>query len=699
MEDTILAILSAGVTELSEIALKANLSKKNTRQILEDLVERLLVVQTGKERFGILKTGTIEVKALGYGFIDVADEEEDYYVKASELNFIFDGDTVLFYPYDDGSKLLNAHILRVTERGHHFMIGKYQKRTRKGKMKEFIESTNARFSARAVVKRGPKDIEDGMIVYASIEYVGTAIEASILEVLGHPDDPGIEITQIALEYGFRTEFPEEVANELLTIPTEVSNEETVERRDFRNNLIFTIDGTDSKDFDDAVSLEINEDGSFTLGVYIADVTHYVKENSFLDQEALKRGTSVYLADRVIPMLPHKLSNGICSLNEGVDRLVLACIMTISKTGNLTNYEIVEGVICSRHRMTYSDVNLILKDDATTCSKYKDLVPMLKNMQKLSHIIRSRRVKKGGLEFRVPEYQFLLNKDGSPAQIIPREKKEAEDLIEDFMLMANETVAYHLNIMNLPCIYRIHEKPDQDKLAQVITQLSYMGAAIDTSKNVITPKIIQQILAKLVDTPIELVGHQLLLRSMKKAKYDDVCLGHYGLAMNYYCHFTSPIRRYPDLMVHRILKHLCLHPEAFEDDLTHFEGIVGEISLKNSKSERDSVDCERAVDDMLAAWYMEQYIGKTFQGKISSLTPSGIYVRLDNGIEGYVSLSSLHGFYDYDSESMSYIGPQYRYSMGQSVDIVVIGADRKSRKIDFMMLNDYEEEQDENSLYK
>ena len=688
-KEDIVFVLNQGITNLWDIKNQLKSSRKSLLPILEELVEEDIVFHTpGSLIYGLKKQGQIEVKPAGYGFISVDGEDKDYYVKAKEIFNVYDGDFVEFYPFDDASKLLNGKIIRVVRRSHTHIIGTYKKKFRKGKLRPLIQSTDPRFDVKAIVKKDLPDIEDGMIVYAELAYVGTAIEANILEVLGHKDDPGIEIRQIALEYGFQTEFPVEVAKELTLIADSVAEEQKMGRRDFRRELIFTIDGNDSKDFDDAISLAKNLDGTFSLGVYIADVAEYVKEGHPLDQEALKRGTSVYLADRVIPMLPHKLSNGICSLNEGVDRLVLACLMKISKEGNLVDYEICEGVICSRHRMTYQKVNLILDKNQEMLALYPELVEPLDQMLELSQIIRSKRVKKGGIDFDVKENRFELDSLGAPISIIERTRDKAEKMIEDFMLMANETVAYHMNIMHLPCMYRIHEKPDQEKLLQTYAQIKALGGSVSESKKNISAKNIQETLRLAEDSAYKPIIHDLLLRSMMKAKYSDTCIGHYGLAMYYYCHFTSPIRRYPDLMVHRIIKRWLLHPKDFEKDLLHFQELLGATAAQNSVSERNAVECERAVDDMLYAWYMEQRLHQSYEGIITSVTSFGLFVSLDNGIEGLVALDNMAGYYEYDPVSISYRSGKKSYGLGQRVTVVVVGASRKTRRVDFMFLEDY-----------
>lgn len=694
MEQKVLELIEQGITDFEDIQHYSSISKRKLANLLENLTDSgLLYHPKNTKYYGFIKTGTLIVKSAGYGFIHVEGEESDYFVKEEFLSNLYDGDKVSFYPYDCGHRLLNAAIIQVLERSHEFIIGVFKRKIKKNKNKAYIYSNNPKFPVHAIVKKEIPGVEEGMIVYGKLSYVGTAIEAEVLEIIGHKDDPGIEISQIALEYGFQTEFPPEVYDEIHDIPDEVVEKEIQGRRDFRNQLIITIDGKDSKDFDDAIDIEKTLDGNYKLGVYIADVAHYVKESSPLDQEALKRGTSVYLADRVIPMLPHKLSNGICSLNEGVDRLVLACIMTISPTGNLIDYDICEGVIASKHRMTYPMVNSILKGEEDALKKYPDLIESLALMKELSSILRRKRMKKGALEFNVAEYKFKLDQKGKPIVVEPIIRDDAEKLIEDFMLLANETVAYHLNIMNYPCIYRIHEKPDQEKLTQTLDQLSVFGFELDSKKKKISSLQIQKLINKMDVAPHAEIYHQLLLRSMMKARYSESCIGHYGLAMEYYCHFTSPIRRYPDLLVHRILKDLLLHPTPhLENQLKHYTTILPEIATRTSASERKSIECEREVSDMLFAWYMEDHLEKQFSGVVTSLTSFGIFVTLDNGVEGLVSLESMNGYYEYIEEKHYYTNGKISYHLGDEVEVVVIGADRHEKTVDFMFLTDYNYEE-------
>jgi ribonuclease R len=394
------------------------------------------------------------------------------------------------------------------------------------------------------------------------------------------------------------------------------------------------------------------------------------------------------------MIPHKLSDGICSLVEGEDRLVLACIMEIDNKGRLVNYDIKEGVIKSAHRMTYKKVNAILNGDKELMEEYKDIVPMIGKMAELSKIIRNIRHKKGAIDFETAEYKFALNNDGSPKTITKCERLDAEKLIEDFMLKANETIAYHMNIMNLPIVYRVHEKPDQEKLHQIFDTIKYLGAETKEFKNDIMPHDIQRLLEGLDDNPNKEIINNMVLRGMMKAKYNDKCLGHYGLQMNYYCHFTSPIRRYPDLMTHRMIKKLLLHPtDSFNEDLMKYSNIIGEIANLNSVSERKVVDCERAVNDMLYAWYMSKRIGKEYDAIITSITSFGMFAEIGNGIEGLIAYRNMRGFFDFNEKTLSASNGRTTYRLGDKVKIRVISANRIAREIDFVLSEDYDSYED------
>ena len=698
-------INNAYIFKFNALARKSKLNKKELSAMLESLVNdnKIIHVEYFDEYYPLKKAKLI-VKESGYAFGVVEGEDNDYYIPEDYLpTLAFTGDIATIYPYEKGSKLYNAKVLKIDTHQHEYVIGILKcKKTKKGE-KYYISSTMKSFDVKVNVrKENLNNAGIGSVVKADIVYEGTAINGKITDVVGYPDDPGIDISQIALAYGFKTPFPDDVNEEIKGISDHVLEEEKKDRRDFTSYSVITIDGDDSKDFDDAVYAEKLANGNFMLQVHIADVSNYVKEQSPLDKEALTRGTSVYLADRVIPMLPRYLSNGICSLNEGVERLTLSCIMEIDLKGNLVNYEICEGVIKSRHRMTYNKVNAILNGDEALCKEYSDIVDMLNVMIKLSKIIRERRYKKGGLEFEVDEYKITLYEDGSPKDIVLRSRGESEKMIEDFMLQANETVAYNMSIMNLPCSYRVHEKPDQEKLHSVFQMISNMGVELKANKNDIKPHEIQNALEKISDSPYSPVINSMLLRSMMKAKYSEKCLGHYGLAMNYYCHFTSPIRRYPDLITHRMIKNLYLHPSNLDYDINHFEAILPEICVSNSLSERKSIECEREVDDMLYAWYMSRYINSKFTGRITSMTQFGMFITLNNGIEGMVSYKNMDGYFVYDEEKMAVESINREYKIGQEVTIVVIRASKEERKIDFMLEEDYNTyygEENENNMYK
>ena len=590
---------------------------------------------------------------------------------------VYDGDICECLLIDNNSVVFH----KLIKRGHDYCVGELISKNKHNITKYYIKSSIKRFNP--LIRINEDELNgaiEGEILYCDIEYKKDGIWAKNVKIVGHKDDPGIEISKIALEFGFNLDFNDEVRDELEKIDNKVNEDEIKDRKDFRNLNIITIDGTDSKDFDDAVYLEKLDNGNYKLGVFIADVSHYVKYDSALDKEALKRGTSVYLADRVIPMLPHKLSNGICSLNPNEDRLVLACIIEYTENGRLLNYDIVEGVINSHHRMTYDDVNKIFDNDTDLINKYSDIYDMLILMRDFSKKIRKIREKKGALEFDTIEYSFRLNEDSSPKEIIKRERFDSELLIEDFMLEANQVIAYHMNLLHLPIIYRVHENPDQDRLSQTLDEIRALGVKFKNTQNEIHPKEIQSILKSLDDNPNKDIITNMLLRSMMKAKYSDMCLGHYGLAMKYYCHFTSPIRRYPDLMTHRMIKELLLHPINFEKKLKYYSGIMNEIAIKNSLSERKSVDCEREVNDMLYAWYMEKNVGKIYKGIITSMTNFGMFIDLGSGIEGLFLYKMSDKHYDYDDKAKICFNGYNKYKLGDRIKVMIIDASKERREI-------------------
>lgn len=675
---------------INDLAIKLKTSKKELDTILKGLCSELKIYyERHSELYCVIKEASLIVKDK-VTFASVEGEENDYYICDYNGLIPYNGDKAYICPIHKVSYgKTEAILIKIIERAHKIIIGKLRIKENKKRNKlicNIISSSNSFDVIARVDEADLAGAKNGQIVEGEIiEYKNSEIIARVSRIIGNPNDIGIDITQIAIEYGFKLEFSDETIKELDNIPDYVSSKELKGRRDFRDLNVITIDGDDSKDFDDAVYLEFDNDGNYLLYVFIADVAEYVTEGSSLNNDALERGTSLYLADRVVPMLPKKLSNGICSLNEGVDRLTLACIMTIDSKGRLINYDICESVINSHHRMTYNKVNLILNGDEELCKEYSDIKDMLINMSKLSHIIREVRYKKGGLDFESDEYKFILDEKGKPIDIVKRIRDDAEMLIEDFMLSANETVAYHMNIMNLPCMYRIHEKPDQEKLHNTFITLKAMNLPINDKKSDIKPHDIQIFLNNVKDNPNFSIINNLLLRSMMKAKYSEKCLGHYGLAMNYYCHFTSPIRRYPDLITHRLIKKLLLHPsDNFEFDLEHYISILPEIAIKNSLSEKKAIDCERSVDDMMFSWYMSDKISKQYIGTITSITAFGMFVTLSFGVEGLVMYKNLNSYFEYDEKTMTASDGKKTYHLGDKVSVIVLDSNKKTRKIDFVI---------------
>ena len=516
-------------------------------------------------------------------------------------------------------------------------------------------------------------------------------EGKVKEIIGHVNDPGTDVLSVVYAYDLPLEFPEKVLNQAERVGCEVTAADCLGRMDLRDWQMVTIDGEDAKDLDDAISIT-KEGNLYHLGVHIADVTNYVQENSALDREALKRGTSVYLVDRVIPMLPHRLSNGICSLNQGADRLALSCLMDVDEKGNVIGHQIAETVIRVDRRMTYTSVKKILSGDETEAEEYRELVPMFRRMEELSVLLRARRKKRGSIDFDFPESKILLDKQGRPTEIKPYDRNVATKIIEDFMLLANETVAQDFYWQELPFVYRTHENPDPEKIQQLALFINNFGYAIKNNRDEIHPKEIQKLLARIEGAPEEAMISRLTLRSMKRAQYTVECSGHFGLAAKYYCHFTSPIRRYPDLQIHRIIKD-ALRGRMNQDKISHYQGILPEVASHSSQMERRADEAERETEKMKKAEYMEQHVGEVFSGVISGMTNWGFYVELENTVEGMVHVTNLYDDrYYYREESFDMAGADTGkvYKLGQRVKIRVLGADKKSRLIDFELAEEGEE---------
>ena len=660
------------------------------REVLQALLAEGRLQVNGQGRYSRpdedKPVGTFIANARGFGFVEVEGREEDFYVPEDKTNGAFHLDKVqVMLLHGQHGKRQEAAVLRILERGTKQVVGTYEQSEHFG----FVIPDSSRIGKDIfVLRERSKGAVNGHKVVVELTSYGDEThkpEGRVVEILGHVNDPGVDIMSIVRGYELPVEFGEKVMNQAARVPDEVQEADKKGRLDLRDLQMVTIDGEDAKDLDDAVSLSVDEGGLYHLGVHIADVTNYVQENSALDWEALERGTSVYLVDRVIPMLPHKLSNGICSLNEGVERLALSCLMTIDGKGDVRDYQIAESVICVDRRMTYTSVKKILEDkDETETEAYRELVPMFEQMEQLAGILRKRRHQRGSIDFDFAESKILLDDNGHPIQIKPYERNVATKLIEDFMLIANETVAQHFFWLDIPFVYRTHEKPDPEKLMKLSTFIRNFGYHIKLSGEEIHPKELQKLLGKIEDTDEETLISRLTLRSMKQAIYTVECSGHFGLACQYYCHFTSPIRRYPDLQIHRIIKEQ-LRGRLQEERLRHYEEKLPEVAKHSSKMERRAEEAERETDKLKKAEYMEERIGEIYEGVISGITQWGIYVELQNTIEGLIHVSTLPGdYFIYDESIYEMVGKEtgVTYKLGQKLKVRVRNVDRLLKTIDF-----------------
>ncbi len=644
--------------------------------------------------------GTFIGNARGFGFVQVEGRDEDIFIPEEYVHGAFHSDTVeVELLPDTGGKRTEGRIRNILVRGLTEVVGTYQAEKNFG----FVVPDNNKLQSDIFIPiehHGTAVTGDKVIVTLTFygnEKERRKPEGKIKEVIGNINDPGVDIMSIVKGYDIPCEFPEKVINQANRCPDVISEADMYGRTDLRDVVMVTIDGEDAKDLDDAVSLSIDEEGFYHLGVHIADVSNYVQESSALDREALKRGTSVYLVDRVIPMLPHRLSNGICSLNHGEDRLAMSCLMKIDKNGAVVDHDIVESVINVNERMSYTSVAKILRDkDEAEIEKYKELVPMFEQMAELSNILRNKREAKGAIDFDFPETKIVLDSEGNPLEILPRERNVATKLIEDFMLAANETVAEHFYYLQSPFVYRIHEQPDPEKIATLNSFVSSFGHHIKTRKDEgVRPKELQKLLKTIEGCKEEAVISRMALRSMMQAKYSTECTGHFGLAFDYYCHFTSPIRRYPDLQIHRIIKDH-LRGRMTAGKASHYEEILDEVAKHSSETERRAEEAERETDKLKKAQFMENHIGERFEGIVSGITSWGLFVELDNSCEGMVRAADMSDdFYVYDEAKMKLVGERYHkeYTLGQKVMIKVLGADRLTKSIDFRIVNEDEEDDD------
>lgn len=648
--------------------------------------------ETGKKQVkterkkGQYYTGTFISHPRGFGFLEIPEEEEDIFIPEESVGTALHGDTVQIIVKKDGKdgKRCEGEVVKVLERGTREVVGTYQQCDGFG----FVVTDNQRFLKDVFIPAGKSlTAEDGDKVLAEIKDHGNkrrSPEGKIIEILGKPGECGVDVLCVAKSYELPMEFPEKVAKQAERIKETLNEGDFYGREDLRDVVMVTIDGEDAKDLDDAVSLTKDEE-FYHLGVHIADVSNYVQYNSALDKEALKRGTSVYLADRVIPMLPKKLSNGICSLNAGEDRLALSCLMDIDKKGRVVSHRIVESVIHVKERMSYTDVKkILLQEDEELAKCYEELLPMFFQMKELSELLRNRRKKRGAIDFDFPESKLVLDERGKVIDIYPYEQNIATRLIEDFMLAANETVAEEYCMLGLPFVYRTHENPDMEKMETVLEMVHQAGIKVKKGKETITPKEVQKILKELEGMECEPFFARLILRSMKQAKYTVEDTGHFGLAAKYYCHFTSPIRRYPDLQIHRIIKET-LRGKMTEAKIQHYRGILEEVARQSSAMERRAEEVERETIKMKKAEYMKQHIGEAFEGTVSGVTEWGFYVELDNTVEGLVHVNSLtDDYYTFDKDRYCLVGDMTgrAYRMGQRVKVWVENADENTKTVDF-----------------
>ena len=678
--------------------------REELKTILNDLLMegRLQISKRGKyskgEEGGGL-VGTFISHPKGFGFVEIEGRSEDLYIPESSVNGAFHQDQVqVELLKGQGGRRQEARIVKILSHGLTKVVGTYQKSKSFGFVIPDLEKISTDIYIPA---EGSKGAVTGHKVVVELTDYGDdkhKPEGRITEILGHVNDPGVDILSIVKGYDLPVEFEEKLLNQAERVGKPVSEADMAGRRDLRSLQMVTIDGEDAKDLDDAVSLT-REGENYCLGVHIADVSNYVQENSALDREALNRGTSVYLVDRVIPMLPHTLSNGICSLNQGEDRLALSCLMKVNKKGEVVSYEIAETVICVDRRMSYTAVRKILEEgDLELIQEYEELVPMFQDMQELAAILRKKRRQRGSIDFDFPESKIILDQKGNPVSIEPYERNVATDLIEDFMLLANETVAQHFYWMEVPFLYRTHETPDTEKIEKLATFIHNFGyhIKIKTSDHEVHPKEIQKLLASIEGTEEEALIARLALRSMKQAKYSVECTGHFGLACACYCHFTSPIRRYPDLQIHRIIKEQ-LRGRLMEKRIDHYKEILPEVARQTSRLERRADEAERETDKLKKAQYMKHHIGETLEGIISGITVWGIYVELPNTVEGMIHVARLTGdYYYYKEETFEMVGRDTGrcFKLGQRLKVFVDSVDMVSKSVDFLLAEDDMEEEEQ-----
>ena len=693
MHDEILDILKKEKKAISATEINERLghtSIEDFKEVLKTLVEleeHLQVYRTQKGNYMLfnnshLRVGSLIVNKKGFGFV-VIDGDEDVYIHGSNMNGAIHSDTVIIEIINVKGIEKEGRIVKIVDRKLKQLVGEFYYKQGKG----YIDLDDEKVKLNIEIdKKHTLGAMNGHKVLVRIQnHLGNnKYRGQVLKIIGHKNDPGVDIMSIAAKYDIDDVFPENVLKEAELITNEVTPDEISGRVDLRDKTIFTIDGSDTKDIDDALSLEILDNGNYLLGVHIADVSYYVRENSRLDEEAFKRGTSVYLADRVIPMLPHKLSNGICSLNPDVNRLTISCIMEINAKGEVVDYNILESVIRSKKQMTYENVNKILEKNIIP-KGYEDYKEVLNKMHDLSQILRDNKKRRGFIDFEIDESKIVVNDKGEAVDVVLRDRGIGEKIIEDFMIVANETVAATIYFMELPFVYRVHGKPNEEKVNQFLDFIKVLGYKIDVKKKNYDSKTMQEILKNLKDKKEFLILSKLMLRSMQKAIYDNNNIGHFGIASKCYTHFTSPIRRYPDTTVHRLLRTYLFKNKIDQDTINFWDNRLPFLTEHTSKKERDSIDCEREVTDMKKAEYMMQHIGEKYTGIVSSVMSFGMFVELPNLVEGLVRIEDLiDDRYSFDETTFSLKGNKNKrgYRLGDKVKVIVKNASKEAKTIDF-----------------
>lgn len=703
MKETILESLKENSGPLSVHELEETIQVDETVEFkklviaLNELEESGKVIRTRKDRFGLpekmnLVRGKIQMHKKGFAFL-IPDEEgqDDVYINPSDLASSMNNDLVLVRLENQGKpgNRPEGTVIRILERAITEVVGTFDNNKSFG----FVIADDKRIPNDIFIPKGKMNgaVSGHKVIVRITKYPEhrMSAEGEIKTILGHKNDPGIDILSIIHKHGIKIDFPEDVLSQATNTPDKIASEDFEGRRDLRDETIVTIDGADAKDLDDAISVQQLDNGNYKLGVYIADVTYYIDKDSPMDKEAFERGTSVYLVDRVIPMIPHRLSNGICSLNPQVDRLTLSCEMEIDSTGKVINHDIFPAVINTTERMTYTSVNKILvENNDEEKSKYKALVPMFESMEKLASILRGKRMTRGAIDFDFKEAEVLVDDKGAALDVVLRERSVGEKMIEEFMLAANETVAEHFYWLDVPFIHRIHEDPNEDKLQHFFEFLAGIGHPVKGTANEIHPQALQKVMESVKGEPEELIVSKLMLRSMKQAKYDPKSIGHFGLATQFYTHFTSPIRRYPDLTVHRLIRTYLFNKEMGQKTIDAWKEEMPEIARHSSEAERTSVSAERDVDDLKKAEYMVDKIGEEYTGIVSSVTNFGMFVELENTVEGLVHISYLtDDYYHFDERSYALIGERTGnlYRIGQEVKVKVIKVDMDEHVVDFDLI--------------